>query len=108
MYVTLLYVSKTADVGEVHWVHWLQAWATLHRWEEELVPVKNEMHWVTNYFTFWQQQWISWKLVTPDLQGGHLAYAEQQSAMWLEMAQQTHQLFSTTWADFTKDISVFT
>ena len=52
MYVTLLYVSKTADVGEVYWVHWLQAWATLHRWEEELVLAKNEMHWVTNYFTF--------------------------------------------------------
>ena len=108
MYVTLLSVSEATDVQEVYRVHWLRAWATLHRWEEELVLAQNEMHWVTNYFTFRQQQWISWKTVTPDLHGGHLAYAERQSAMWSEMAQQARRLFAGTWADFTKDGSVFT
>lgn len=80
----------------------------MHRWEEELVLTRNEMHWVTNYFIFRQREWLSWKMLSPDLHGGHLAYAERQSAMWLEMAQQARRVFSATWADFTKDISVFT
>src|ERR1700722_8568067 len=108
MYVTLLYVSEATDVQEVYRVHWLWARAKLHRWEEELVLTKNEMHWVTNYFTFQQQQWVGWKMITPNAHGGHLAYAERQSAMWSEMAHHARRLFSATWADFAKDSSVFT
>jgi len=63
------------------------------------------MHWVINYFTFHQRQWLSW---TTDMDGGHLAYAERQSAMWLEMAQQARRVFGAVWTDFTKDSSVFT
>jgi hypothetical protein len=66
------------------------------------------MHWVTNYFTFRHHQWISWKTLNSDLHGGHLAYAERQSAMWLEMAQQARRVFSVVWNGFTEDSSVFT
>ena len=48
--------SNATDVHKVYQVHWLQAWATFHRWEEELALTQNEMHWVINYFTFWQKQ----------------------------------------------------
>ena len=97
--------SNVTDVQEVYWVHWLQAQATFHRWEEELALTQNEMHWVMNYFTFWQKQWIGW---APVAHGGHLAYAKIQSAMWSKLAQWAHQLFSETWSNFTKDSLVFT
>ena len=78
--------SNVTDVQEVYWVHWLWARATFHRWEEELALTQNEMHWVTNYFTFWQKQWIGW---APVAHGGHLAYAKRQSAMWSEQCHDT-------------------
>lgn len=104
----LLWILAATDVQEVYRVHWLRARATLHRWEEELILTQNEMHWVTNFFAFRQKQWLGWKPITFNVQQGHLAYAERQSAMWSEMAQRARQLFSATWLDFATDSSVFT
>ena len=46
---------NTTDLHKVYQVHWLRAQMTFHRWEEELALTQNEMHWVTNYFIFWQK-----------------------------------------------------
>ncbi|KAF8816371.1 hypothetical protein BYT27DRAFT_7077488 [Phlegmacium glaucopus] len=81
--------------------------AQLHRWQEEVILTRNEMHWATNYFTFRHSQWTTWQLSDPELTDGHQAYAERQKAMWSEMGQQARRVFKETWADFDSDPSVF-
>ena len=65
------------------------------------------MHWVTNYYNFWQRQWYTWQS-SYDMTQGHYAYAEHQETMWGEMGEQARQLFKGAWADFDSDMSVFT
>lgn len=93
---------------KVYRVHWLRARAQLHRWREEVVLTRNEMHWVANYYTYRQNQWSIWQATNPDLTPGHHAYAERQKAMWAEMRLETCRLFTDTWADFNRDATVFT
>ena len=57
------------------------------QWEEEVTLTRNEMHWVTNYYNFWQRQWYTWQS-SYDMTQGHYAYAECQKAMWGEMGEQ--------------------
>ena len=92
----------------VYRVHWLRARAQLHRWQEEVILTQNEMHWVSNNFTYRQNQWSTWQSIHPDLTPGHHAYAERQKAMWAEMRQEACRLFTDTWADFNTDPTVFT
>ena len=92
----------------VYRVHWLRARAQLNRWQEEVTLTRNEMHWVINYFTFRQSQWLSWQSLYPDMTPGHHAYAERQKAMWVEIGEQARRVFQMIWADFDSDTSVFT
>jgi hypothetical protein len=79
----------------VYRVHWLRAKAQKMRWIEELQCLQVEMESAVRFFMHQEQFWkAKRKLVEPQLQPGHDAWAARQSAMWFSMAIRAESAFN--------------
>jgi hypothetical protein len=88
--------SKSLILFEVYRVHWLRAKAQKMRWIEELQCLQVEMESAVRFFTHQEQFWKEKrKVVEPQLQPGHDAWAARQSAMWCSMAVRAKSAFNT-------------
>jgi hypothetical protein len=79
----------------VYRVHWLRAKAQKMRWIEELQCLQVEMEAAVRFFRHQEQVWQTrQKLINPQSQPGHAAWAARQSAMWYSMAMQAKSKFT--------------
>jgi len=79
----------------VYRVHWLRAKAQKMRWIEELQCLQVEMEAAVRFFGHQGQVWQTrQKLINPQSQPGHAAWAARQSAMWYSMAMHAKSKFT--------------
>ena len=82
-------------ISAVYRMHWLRAKAQKTRWIEEVQCLQIEMESAVRFFQnkeqFWQEKQ---RLIEPQSQPGHIAWAAKQSAMWHSMAIQADSRFN--------------
>lgn len=75
-------------------MHWLRERARLHRWEEEVLLVAQEMQWSATFFDYQAKKWTEYGNLTMDSnQAGHRAYAARHMVMWYGFAAQARRRF---------------
>jgi hypothetical protein len=95
LYVFFVHTGlRSLILFEVYRVHWLRAKAQKMRWIEELRCLQVEMESAVRFFMHQEQFWKEkHKVVKPQLQPGHDAWAARQSAMWCSMAVRAKSAF---------------
>lgn len=89
-----LMYAQQINLNPVYRVHWLRAKAQKSRWIEELQCHQVEMESAVRFFQHQEQFWQEkQKLIEPQLEPGHAAWAARQSATWHLMAMQADSLF---------------
>ena len=86
-------LNKTQNA--VYRVHWLRAKAQKTRWIEELQCLQVEMESAIRFFQYQENVWQEKeRLIEPQSQAGHAAWAARQGAMWHSMAMQACSIFN--------------
>jgi len=86
--------AQKINLNAVYRVHWLRAKAQKTWWIEEIQCLQVEMESAVRYFQYQKRFWLEkQKLIEPQSQPGHAAWAVRQSALWNSMAMQAHSRF---------------
>jgi len=94
------FMHALMDAQQIHFnavyrVHWLRAKAQKARWIEELQCLQIEMESAVRFFQHKEKSWQEkQKLIEPQSQPGHVAWAAKQCAMWHSMAMQANSRFN--------------
>lgn len=85
-------VCPDLGLDSVNRVNWLSARAQKNRWAEEKELINHEMGWTVRYYLHMSKTWAN-RSRLPTGGPGHLAYANKQEALWLNMARAADSLF---------------
>ncbi|EAU93542.2 hypothetical protein CC1G_02772 [Coprinopsis cinerea okayama7 len=93
--------DNSAYLNELYRVNWLRAKSRANRWEEEYKLLRAEMDWVTNFFTYKEEECRGWADAQRE-SPGHVAYARRQEEMWRLMRLNAEYTFKNTLASTLK------
>jgi hypothetical protein len=80
--------------GTVYRVHWLRAKSLRDRWAEEILLVKHEMHWTSEFFLRKSRDWENHMQTSrTDRHPGHECYASRQAWMYRRLAEDAKVAF---------------
>ncbi|KAF9531675.1 hypothetical protein CPB83DRAFT_891565 [Crepidotus variabilis] len=86
--------DEVTHISEYYRLNWLRGRAQLHRWKEEVLLTRYEMEWTVRFFMYTANLWASQRDQQLPSAPSHIAYAEEQLAIFNQLGKIAEHRFS--------------